>query len=172
MKKYLRFANLAAALLALVGFILIMATHIANYKNGNLTGYYEGANAIFGAGKVSSSYGGTTVTSNFDEKLAWSGLLAWIFALLAILALVVVGVLPLLKVSALAKVEGFVVLGAAALLLIAAIFVFVTKSVFFSVNEYNATNFSVGAGWVIGGVLFILAAAVAACPVVLKLLGK
>ena len=173
MKKLFKFAGLAAALLALIGFILIMATHVANYKDGNLSGYFEGMNAIFGTGKTSTTVGSITAVGDFDDKLAWSGLLAWIFALLAILALVCVSVLPLLKVKALDKFLGLITLVAAGLLIVAAIFAFVSKGVLFAVNEYNnANDWTLGAGWVIGGILFILAGGVAACPVVLGLLGK
>ena len=173
MKKVLKFAGIIAAVLALVGFILIMVTPVATYQGDNVSGYYEGMNAIFGTGKVSGTIAGTTVTSNFDGKLAWSGLLAWIFVLVALLVLVVGIVLPLLKVKTpLDKFAGIFNLVAVCLLVVAGVFVFVTKAAFWGANEYSSSDYVLGAGWIIGGILLVLSGLVAIAPAAIDFIGK
>lgn len=173
MKKVLKFAGIISAVLALVAFILLMATPVASYKNGNTTGYYEGMNAIFGTGKANLANGGVSITSDFDGKLAWSGLLAWIFVLIALIILVLGVVLPLLKVTALQKFAGILNLAAVCLLIVAAIFAFISRAVFWSVNEWNNSDYwSLGAGWIIGGILLILAGLVAIAPAAVDFIGK
>jgi len=156
MKTFLKFANCIAAGLALVAFILLMATPAAVYTSGNATLHYSGVAGIFGGDGL---------------KAVWAGLLAWIFVLLAMLALCALVVLPLLKVNALDKFANLIALCAACLLLLGGIFMFCEGGAFSSVNQ-SLLAFKTGAGWVIGGILALLGSLTAACPVVLGLLGK
>lgn len=173
MKKVLKFAGIISAVLALVAFILLMATPVASYKDGNLTGYYEGMNAIFGTGKQNLASGGVSLTGDFDGKLAWSGLLAWIFVLLALLILIAGIVLPLLKVKAMDKFAGLLNLIAVGLLIVAGVFAFISRAVFWSVNEFSSNDgWSLGAGWIIGGILLVLAGLVAIAPAAIDFIGK
>ncbi len=172
MKKVLKFAGLISAVLAAVAFLLIMVTPVATYKDGNLSSYYEGVNAIFATGKANLTSGGVSLTSDFDGKLAWSALLAWIFVLIALIILVLGIVLPLLKVTALEKFAGILNLVAVCLLIVAAIFVFVSKATFWAANEFNNKDFTLGAGWIIGGILLILGGLAAIAPAAVDFIGK
>ena len=76
MKKVLKFAGLAACVLALVAFILLMAAH-SLVLDGNSGTWYSGISAVFGGGKAAlAGYEGDS-----SAKLAWTALLAWIFVL-------------------------------------------------------------------------------------------
>ena len=172
MKKYLKFSGIVALVFALVAFILLMASHSVVYAE-NTANWYSGISAVFGGGTAQISIGGWSNSGSVDAKLAWPALIGWILILVAMVIILAGIILPLLKVKALDKFLGLITLVAAGLLIVAAIFAFVSKGVLFAVNEYNnANDWTLGAGWVIGGILFILAGGVAACPVVLGLLGK
>ena len=94
MKKFLEFAGFCAFGLALVGFILMMATPAVVTKDADAL--LSGTGAIFGG-----EYADPVVLA----------LLAWIFGLLGILVLCAVLVLPLLKIKVLDKFAGFIAFG-------------------------------------------------------------
>ena len=160
MKSLVKFSGLCAAVLALVTFILMLATpaitgsNIGGFGNGEVAGTL----AIFG---------------NENYTLAWSGLLAWIFVLVAMLALCAVSVLPLLGIKALEKFENLILCVSAGLLLVGAIFMFVVVPAFWGANSsvLNVTG-NVGAGWIVGAILDIIAACGAALKPASGLLGK
>ena len=173
MKKFLQFAGLISLVLAIVGIILMMACHSLVYENGSVSGWYSGASAIFAKGDYQASIGGFSGTAEFDGKLAWSALLAWIFAIAAIVIVLLGVVLPLLKVKALEKFAGLLNLIAVGLLIVGGIFVFLTKGAFAAANEWdNTNNWSLGGGWVVAAILFILAGVVAVLPAAFDFLGK
>ncbi len=172
MKKVLKFAGLISAVLALIGFILIMATPVAAYHDSNANAYFGGLNAIFATGKCQASGGGISIAVDFDGKLAWSALLAWIFVLVALLILVAGIVLPLLKVKALDKFAGVLNLVAVCLLVVAGIFVFISKATFWAANKYDGGDYSLGIGWIFAGIFFLLAGAIAIAPAAVDFLGK
>ena len=172
MKKFLQFSGLIALVVAIIGFILMMSTHSLEYVNGNAHGWYDGTSAIFGSGKYLAGWGGLSVVDAFNGNLAWNALLAWIFALVAMLILCLGVVLPLLKVKALEKWAGLLNLIAVGLLIVGGIFMFFTVPSFASANEFNTDHYSLGAGWVIGGILFIIAGALAIAPAAADFLGK
>ena len=153
MKKFLELSGFCALGLALVGFILMMATPAIVTKDADAL--LKGAEAIFGG-------------KNFDPVVL--ALLAWIFGLVGILVLGALVVLPLLKVKALDKFAGFIALGLCALFLMVGIFMFCVRASALADSVFNVGY--IGAGWVIGGILFILAGLVAACPAVMKILKK
>lgn len=173
MKKLLKFAPLCALLLAIVAFILMMATNSIVYKNGNATGWYDGVCAIFGKGKSLGGWGGISVIGDFEGKLAWNALLAWIFILVALVALLVSSVTVFVKIKALEKFGGLIALVSAGLLLVGGIFLFFTLPAFAGANEWNSTsNFSLGGGWVVAAILAIVGGAVSACPAILAIVEK
>lgn len=148
MKTFSKFASLIAALLALIALILLVSTNAM--VNGNLT--YSGQLACFGGKSLLG-----------DISPAWSGLLAFIFILIAILTLAVSAVAVFANIKPLKKYSSLINLFAACLLILAGIFAFLV------VVAKDATDFySIGAGWVIAGILSILAGFVATCPIVLK----
>ena len=172
MKKVLKFAGIISAALALVGFILLMATPVATFTvqigGSKSVTAWDGMNAIFGVGSVRNGDN----ASDFSGSLAWSGLLAWIFALVALLILIAGIVLPLAKVTVLEKFAGILNLVAVGLLVVAGIFAFISKATFAAANDADAGDLAIGAGWVIGGILFILGGAMAIAPAAVDFIGK
>ena len=160
MKKVLKFSGLAALVLALVAFILLMATHsVVNTENSGT--WFSGISAVFGGGTAALA----GFESDSDSKLAWVALLAWIFILVAMLIIIAGIVLPLLKIHALDKVAGILNLVSVCLLVVAGVLVFFTVPAFASSNEWSSTDYwSLGGGFITAGILSILAGAVAICP--------
>lgn len=169
MKKFLKFSGAIAFVLALVAFILMMATPAIMYKDDVVA---KGIVAIFGKKENVALAGISFGTA--ETKLAWSALLAWIFVLLALIILCLGVVLPLLKVKALEKFAGVMNLCAVVLLVLAGIFMFITTPVFWSANGGDKVpdNVALGAGWIIGGILAIVAGVVAILPAAADFLGK
>ena len=170
MKTFLKFSGAIAFVLALVAFILMMATPAIMYKGDDVIA--KGIVAIFGK-KEAVSIGGIGL-GTVETKLAWSALLAWIFILLALIILCLGVVLPLLKDKALEKFAGIMNLCAVVLLVLAGIFMFITTPVFWAANGGDSVpnNVALGAGWVIGGILALVAGIVAILPAVADFLGK
>ena len=165
MKKVLKFAGLCAAVLALIAFILVLATTGVFYKYGNTRYDYEGTVVLFGATK--ETWLGTTKINP-----AATGLIGWILIIVAIVVLVLNFVLPLLKVTALAKFAGILNLAAVCLLIVAGVLLFVSVPAFTSANDWDAENANLGAGWVVAGILAILGGLVALAPAAVEFVGK
>ena len=173
MKKVLKFAPLCALVLAIVAFILMMATNSVVYNGNNINSWYDGVSAIFGKGKSQLGGGGLSLVGDFEGKLAWNALLAWIFILVALLALLVSSVTVFVKIKALEKFGGLIALISAGLLLVAGIFLFFTVPAFAGANEWNNSDgWALGGGWVVAAILAIVAGAVSAFPAVLALVEK
>ena len=165
MKKFLQFAGLIGAVLAIVAFILMMACKALVYTSGSAEVFVEGTTAIFG--KTES-----TILGDVTTNPAATTLIAWILVLVAMLILLVVNILPLLKIKALDGIAGILNLVAVGALLLAGIFVFMTKGVFAAANDVNMDSYNLGVGYVFAGILAILGAVVAVLPVVMKLVSK
>ena len=165
MKKVLPFAGLIAFVLALVAFILLMATPAIVSTNSD--GAVKGTIAIFGGtekiwGPLAIEYKGSALA-----------LIGWILLLVGLLAACVGAIGGLLKVKALQNLGRVFALVAAGCFLVAGIFFFLVVPTWYSANELDVpNNVAIGAGWVVGAILTLVAAASAACPVVLGLLGK
>ena len=147
MKRLKAFGNLifcGGVVLGLVAFILFMATPAVSTDAGG----FDGINAIFG-GKV----------WGIAYKPLGTALAAWILVLIAVVFGLCAFVLGFLKVRlpdiAAAGIKCLV----AILLLVAGILAFCVA------GDFDAGT--VGAGWVIGGILAIVGALAAACPAVL-----
>ena len=167
MKKVLKFAGLAACVLALVAFILLMATKSLVLKDNSGT-WYSGISAVFGGGKGAVlGYEGDS-----NAKLAWTALLAWIFELVGMIILALGVILPLLKVKALDKFAGVLNLAAVALLVTAGVLTFFTVPAFAGANDLKAENWNLGAGFIVAGILAILGGLVAIAPAAVDFLGK
>ena len=166
MKKVLPFAGLIAFVLALVALILMLATNGVIVTSGNLQVNYAGTTVLFG--KTESTILGDVVTK--PSVLALIGFILLVVGLLAACAGVLGG---LLKVKALQKLGGLLALVAAGCFLVAGIFMFLAVPTFYSANDANVPDgAALGAGWVIGAILNLVAAAFAALPAVMGLLGK
>ena len=166
MKKVLPFAGLIAFVLALVAFILMLATNGVVVTSGSYQLNYAGTTVIFG--NKESTLLGTLVTKG--SVLAIIGFILLIVGLLAALA----GVIgSFLKVKAIAKFVGALNLVAAVCFLVAGIFMFLAVPTFYGANDVDVPKgAALGAGWVIGAILSILAAVAAALPAGMGLLSK
>lgn len=155
MKKFVKLAAPVAFLLTLVAFILLLATPGVTAK-GNIAGSegsIDGTLILFG-------------DKNFD--LVAVSLVGWILALVSMLVLCAASVGDLLKVKPLQKYAKLLTLGSIVPLLVAGILVFCTITSF----KDGLFSYALGAGWIIAGILLILAGLVAALPLVATLLGK
>ena len=168
MKKFLQFSGIIAAVLAIVAFILLMATPAIMSGNDVVA---KGLTVIFGKTESTSTIIGTFTS---ETKLAWSGLLAWLFVLIAMLILLAGVILPLLKVKALEKFAGILNLVAVCLLVVAGIFAFISLAVFCSANGLKNVpeQWTLSAGWVIAGILAIAGGVIAILPAAMDLIGK
>ena len=166
MKKVLPFAGLIAFVCALIALILMLATNGVIVTSGNLQVNYAGTTVIFG--KTESTILGDAVTK--PSVLALIGFILLAVGLLAACAGVLGGVL---KVKALQKMGGLFALIAAGCFLVAGIFMFLAVPTFYGANDAKVPDgAALGAGWVIGAILNLVAAACAALPAIMGLLGK
>lgn len=171
MKKVLQFAGLISLVLAAVAFILMLATPAVVLTSGNTQYIYKGVVAVFGSKEPITIAGinlGTAETK--PSVLALIGFILLIIGLLIVIAGVV---LPLLKVNALEKFAGILNLVALVCFVLAGIFMFLVVPTFYAANEADVPNSaSIGAGWVIGGILAIAGGAFAILPAAADFLGK
>ncbi len=162
MKKFLQFSGIIAAVLAIVAFILLMATNGAVYKAGNSQYNYPGTLVLFG-GKM----------DYVNYKLAATGLIGWILILVAIVILLAGFILPLLKVNALEKFAGILNLVAVIALVVGGILLFFSAAAFHGANDsVTSEKTALGVGWVFAAILAIVAGAIAILPAVMDLIGK
>ena len=155
MKKFLELSGFCALALAVVVFVLMMATPAIVTKDADVI--CSGVETIFGG----------------DFHLAPLALIAWIFVLLAILMVCVTVILPLVKkVKAVEKFAGLINIVACLFLVLAGLFMFLTLSSWKGANFGSLGDPSIGAGWVIGGILAFVAGAVLVLPAVMVLVKK
>jgi hypothetical protein len=173
MKKLLKFSGICAAVIALVGFILLMTTPIIEYHNGDTWTTITGG--VFGGGQsITHALGVTGDPVSIDATLAWTGLVGWILMLVAILILIAGFVLPLLKVTALEKFAGVLNLVAVIALVVAGILVFISRPVFWAANEMgdSTDHWGLGIGWIFAGILAIVGGCLAILPAALDFIGS
>ena len=165
MKKHLQFAGIISLALAVIAFVLMMVTN-AMTVSGLLGDYVVGGtSAIFGHQ--------STGLLDPDLKLAPLALIGWILVLVGLIVVLLGVVLPLLKINALEKFSGILDIVALVCFVLGGIFMFVVIPSFASANGWNTTDgVTIGAGWVIGGILFIVAGAFAILPAAAAFLGK
>lgn len=167
MKTLLKYSGIISAVLAIVAFILLLATPGVSYK------------AESGLGEVTKNISGVAcIFGGTDDKFActWAGLLAFILILVALVILICAIVLPLLKVKSLDKFAGVLNLVAVVALILAGIFAFCIVAAFKAANgdasgeitiagyKVAKATYSIGAGWVIAGILSIVAGVFAVLP--------
>jgi len=166
MKKLLQFAGIISLALAVIAFVLMMATNAMNVDNGILGKFViGGTTAIFGHK--------STGLLDPEYKAAALALIAWILILVGMIVVLLGVVLPLLKINALEKFSGILDIAALVCFALGGIFMFIVIPSFASANEWNNTNgVTIGAGWVIGGILAIAAGAFAILPAAAAFLSK
>ena len=166
MKKVLQFSGLISLVLAVVAFILMLASDAVVQSSGSVQVVYGGAKAIFG--HESEGLLDPTI------KLAPLALIAWIFILIGMIIVLAGVVLPLLKINALEKFAGILNLAALVLFVLGGIFMFIVVPNLWAANDWGDVpdNAKIGAGWVIGGIVAIVAGAFAILPVAAAFLSK
>ena len=173
MKKFLQFAGLISAALALTAFIFMMAGNGLVYKASESTTYTVGGiRAIFGGEEQG-------LLTTVQIKPAVTALIAWILVLVALLILIAGVVLPLLKVNALEKFAGVLNLIAVGALVVAGLLLFFTKGAFNNANAdviggnkvtyYDDYNLSFA--FVMAAILNVAAGVIAVMPAVVNFLG-
>ena len=177
MKTVLKFSGIISAVIAIVAFILILACPGVITK-GNFSGnevQNSGTLCIFGGE-------GKGIILTYKYSATWAGLLAFILIIVALVILCCAIILPLLKVKVLDKFAGVLNLVAVISLILAGIFAFCIVAAFKAANRdgvasaygvtVNTLTFSIGAGWVIAGILSIVAGVFAVLPAAFDLFGK
>ena len=171
MKKVLQFAGLISLALGVVAFILMMATDaVIQPLVGDTQTIYAGTTAIFGKTTSTDVIIGTVTNTIKGSPLA---LIGWILMLVALIIVLLGVVLPLLKVTALEKFAGILNLVALACFVVGGIFMFLVVPTFYAANEWDMNDsVKIGAGWVIGGIVAIVAGAFAILPAAAAFFGK
>lgn len=171
MKKVLQFAGVISLALAVIAFILMLATPAIVLSSGNTQYIYKGTVVLFGSKETASIAGLITLTS--ETKPSVLALIGFILIIVALVILLLGVILPLLKVKALEKFAGVLEIAACAALVVAGIFMFLAVPTFFAANEVDVPKSAgLGAGWVIGGILAIIAGAFAILPACANFFGK
>ena len=177
MKKFLQFAGVVALVLVLVGFILNIATHSIVLTDNPTKNWYSAGIALFGSGVLGNAglNGGQVTHEVSNYQVSGAGLVAWIFALVAIVCLAVVVVFSFLKVKVLEKYSKYIDLCICALLVTAGVVLFFTVPSFVGnngINNSGNTHLTLGGGWIVAGILYILGGALAGLNSVLSLIKK
>ena len=161
MKKVLQFSGIICVLLALVAFVLMMATPAMTAKGLFSDGTIAGTVAIFGDD-----------SGLLSIKPSVLALIGWILLLVGILVALFGVVLPFLKVKGIAKFAGLLNVVAVFCFVLAGVFMFLVVPTFASANEVRADYLSIRPGWVIGGILAIAAGVFAILPAAADFLAK
>lgn len=169
MKTFLKYSGFLAAVIAVVGFILMMTTPAFAYfpQNGDPL-YLTSTEALFGA----DTY---LVVRTGHTNAVWSATLGWILAIVGMIALILGVVLPLLKLE---KFAGLVNLIALCALVIGGVFVFISQPCTWTPAIENAEaqsinkDYGLNATWIIAAILYIAAGALAILPAAVDLFGK
>lgn len=179
MKKFLKYSGLIALGLVVAGFVLTMVTRAFVDKVAPAENWISSAAVLFGKGEVHYTYdlpilGKVEKTGIWDCELSGAALTGWIFALISILSLAGGAVLPLLKVKLSDKVAACVNLGAVVLLITAGIVTFCSLPSFVGNNDVSwmTDNFNLSFGWVLAGIFYLVAGAIAICPTVVDFISK
>ena len=172
MKKLLQFAGVISAALAIISFILMMATPGVVLVSGNSQYNYPGTTVIFGSDEAFDLV--NAILGSGTTKPSPLALIGWILLLVGLVIVLVGVILPLLKINALEKFAGILDIVALICLVIAGIFMFIVVPTFYNANgvENIPDGAGIGAGWVIAGILAIAAGVFAILPAAAAFLGK
>ena len=175
MKKFLQFSGLIAAVFAIVSIILLMACPSITYTIAGNAYSYSGIFGIFG-GKITASLG--SLTGEIGEiKATATAVIAFILLIAGIVILLLGAILPLLKVTALNKFSGLLNLIAIVCLIVAGVLVFFEVPAFCAAQStdkvtWDPSNYHLGAGWTVSGILSIVAGVLALAPACANFLAK
>ena len=170
MKKVLKFSGLISLVLVAIAFILMMASPAVVYKSGSTTVDFAGTLAIFG-GEIDAAQ--MLVLGASEAKPSVLALIAWILILVGMIIVLLGVILPLLKVNALEKFAGLLNLIAVVCFVLGGVFMFLVVATMYGANGREIPDgAAIGAGWVIGGILAILAGVVAIMPAAADFMAK
>ena len=164
MKTFFKFSGIIALIVAVVGFILVMATPAISVKViGNTYTNIAGTSVLFGESALGILVYSPSVLS----------LIAWILLIVALIVLLFGALLPFLKVKSLNRFAGLLNIIAVAALVVAGIFIFITVPAFYGAQGADVNpNAALGAGWVIAGILSIAAGVLAIAPAFADFISK
>ena len=160
MKAFLKFAGLIAAVLALVAFILMLASNALVIKVLGNEQFVAGTKAIFGESGL------------VDYAPAATALIAFILVIVAILILVLNFVMPLLKVKGYDKIGGILGFVAIAALVGAGVLLFFTQAAFSSANNDGFKDYKLTFGYVFAAILLLASGVIAFLPTAFALTSK
>jgi len=181
MKKFLKYSGIAAAVIAVVGLILMMTTAGLQYVGQNETYFVAGSTLIFGSTEQINMTLGSLAINLGESKIAGSAtaLIGFILAAIGVVALILGALLPVLKVRALEKFAGLINLIALGTLVVAGIMMFTAQPAFAAANEFTVMNkkvqiykdYTVTFTWVLSAILLILAGVLAIFPAAMDFIG-
>ena len=165
MKTFLKYSGFLAAVIAVVGFILMMTTPaFAYFPKDSDPLYVNSARVLFGEDSALGHY-----------DAVWSAIVAWILAMVGIIALLIGVILPLLKKE---KFAGLINLIALCALVFGGVFIFVSQPCTLTSTVLGATvvtkpyaDYGLNATWIITAILYIAAGAIAILPAAMDLFG-
>ena len=179
MKRFLQFSGLIAAVIAIVGFVLLLACPSLIWSvtvaGQTMTREYSGIMGIFG-GTLTASGSGISVDLGTINPTP-SAIIAFILIAAAIVILLLGAILPIAKVKVLNKISGVLNLAALLCLVVGGILIFVEVPCWCSAQstaDYTVSpdNFSLGGGWLTAGILSCAAGVLAIFPTFANLLAK
>ena len=167
MKKVLQFSGIISLVLAVVAFILMLATPAMVVSDV----MFGGTLAMFG-GDVSLAQAAYLVAGS--AKLAPLALIAFILILIGLIIVLAGVILPLLKINALEKFAGILNLVALVCFVLAGIFMFCVVPSFTGANGFDKVpdGYNIGAGWVFGGIFAIAGGVFTILPAAVDFMGK
>ena len=164
MKTFLKYSGFLAAVIAVVGFILMMTTPaFAYFPKDSDPLYLTSTQALFGE---------DALLGHIDA--VWSATLGWILAMVGVVALLLGVILPLLKLNKFAGLLNLIALGA---LVVAGIFIFISQPCTFTSKASGETyeafkDYKMNATWIIAAILYIAGGVLAALPAAVDFIGK
>ena len=172
MKTFLKYSGFLAAAIAVVGFILMMATPAFFYTSGDNTSYLTSSQVLFGEEVTGSLFAIISINAGHINAV-WSAIIGWILAMVGVIALLLGVILPLLKLN---KFAGLLNIIALCSLVIAGIFVFISQPCTFTLNgasePSNAfSDYGLNATWIIVAIIYIAAGVLAALPAAIDFRG-
>ncbi len=179
MKRFLQFSGLIAAVIAIVGFVLLLTCPSLIWSMtifGQTSTYeYSGIMGIFG-GTVTASGSGISIDIGTINPTP-SAIIAFILIAAAIVILLLGAILPIAKVKVLNKISGVLNLVALLCLVVGGVLVFVEVPCWCSAQStadvtVKTDNYTLGSGWLTAGILSCVAGAFAIFPTFANLLAK
>lgn len=175
MKRFLQFSGLIAAVFAIVSLVLLMVCPSITYVVLGQAQSYSGMMGIFG-GKITISGGGLTAQVG-EIKATVTAVIAFVLMIAGVVILLLGALLPAMNVTALNKFSGLLNLIAVVCLVAAGVLVFFEVPAFCGAQstdrvKWNASNYSLGTGWTVSGIVSIVGGALALVPACVNFAAK